>query len=63
MAVGDYPARDHLRNRARKPIALRAKAHVLMATRTFFRDCQEWERFPGRFDPPGRWPSPAASAR
>ena len=52
MAVGDYvQRRDHLRNRAGKPIAPRTKAHVLMATRTFFRDCQEWEWFPRRFDP------------
>jgi integrase len=52
MTVGDYvQRRDHLRNRAGKPIAPRTKAHVLMATRTFFRDCQEWEWFPRRFDP------------
>ena len=37
--------------RAGKPIAPRTKAHMLMATRTFFRDCQEWEWIPRRFDP------------
>src|SRR4030088_2346575 len=52
MAVGDYvQRRDHLRDRAGKPVAPRTKAHMLMATRTFFRDCQEWEWFPRRFDP------------
>ena len=52
MAVGDYVQRhDHLHGRAGKPVAPRTKAHMLMATRTFFRDCQEWEWFPRRFDP------------
>ena len=37
--------------RAGAPISPRTKAHILMATRTFFRDCQEWEWFPRRFDP------------
>ena len=35
----------------RAPISPRTKAHILMATRTFFRDGQEWEWFPRRFDP------------
>jgi len=52
MMVGDYVQRhDHLHGRAGKPVAPRTKAHMLMATRTFFRDCQEWEWFPRRFDP------------
>jgi len=52
MAVGDYvQRRDHLHGRAGKPVSPRTKAHMLMATRTFFRDCQEWEWFPRRFDP------------
>ena len=52
MAVGDYvQRRDHLHGRAGKPVAPRTKAHMLMATRTFFRDCQEWEWLPRRFDP------------
>ena len=37
--------------RAGKPVSPRTKAHVLMATRMFFRDCQGWERIPRRFDP------------
>jgi integrase len=52
MAIGDYIQRhDHVQARTGKPISPRTKSHVLMATRTFFRDCQEWEWFPRRFDP------------
>jgi len=52
MAVGDYvQRRDHLHGRTGKPVYPRTKSHMLMATRTFFRDCQEWEWFPRRFDP------------
>ena len=52
MDVGDYvQRRDHIHARAGKPISPRTKAHVLMATRMFFRDCQEWEWIPRRFDP------------
>ena len=52
MNVGDYVQRtDALAGRAGKPVAPRTKAHHLMATRTFFRDCQEWEWIPRRFDP------------
>ncbi|MGW3471286.1 hypothetical protein ACWDKQ_23140 [Saccharopolyspora sp. NPDC000995] len=51
MAVGDHvQRRDHLRDRTGNPISPRTKAHILNATRTFFRDCQEWEWFPRRFD-------------
>ena len=52
MNVGDYvQRRDHLHARAGTPISPRTKAHNLMATRTFFRDCQEWEWIGRRFDP------------
>ena len=52
MAVGDYVQRhDHIQARAGKPIRPRSKAHILGATRVFFRDCQEWEWIPRRFDP------------
>jgi len=52
MAVGDYvQRRDHLHGRTGNPVAPRTKAHILMATRTFFRDCQEREWFRRRFDP------------
>jgi integrase len=52
MCVGDYvQCRDALGTRAGTPISPRTKAHILMGTRTFFRDCQEWEWFPRTFDP------------
>ncbi len=52
MSVGDYVQRRHsLRDREGAPISPRTKAHILMASRTFFRDCQEWEWIPRRFDP------------
>ena len=52
MSVGDYvQRRNGLAGREGTPISPRTKAHILMATRTFFRDCQEWEWFPRRFDP------------
>ena len=52
MRVGDYvQRRDALGDRSGKPIAPRTKAHMLVASRTFFRDCQEWEWFPRKFDP------------
>jgi len=52
MCVGDYVQRyDAFGTRLGVPISPRTKAHVLMASRTFFRDCQEWEWLPRRFDP------------
>jgi len=52
MAVGDYvQRRDHMHARTGSPISPRTKAHNLTATRTFFRDCQDWEWIPRRFDP------------
>jgi integrase len=52
MAVGDWvQRRDHLHERVGTPIAPRTKAHMLMGTRVFFRDLQEWEWIPRRFDP------------
>jgi integrase len=52
MAVGDFVQRhDHIQARAGEPILPRSKAHILGATRTFFRDLQEWEWIPRRFDP------------
>ena len=52
MSVGDYvQRREGLGAREGRPISPRTKAHVLMATRTFFRDCQEWEWIARRFDP------------
>jgi len=52
MRVGDYVWRTvALANRAGTPIAPRTKVHHLTASRMFFRDCQEWEWFPRRFNP------------
>jgi integrase len=52
MSVGDWvQRRDALGGRVGEPISPRTKAHNLMATRVFFRDCQEWEWIPRRFDP------------
>jgi len=52
MHVGDYvQRRNALGTRTGTPISPRTKAHILMASRTFFRDCQEWEWLPRRFDP------------
>ena len=52
MAIGDYTQRrEHLNTRTGAPIAPRTKAHTLMASRAFFRDCQEWEWIPRHFDP------------
>ena len=52
MSVGDYvQRRDALAGREGTPISPRTKAHILMASRTFFRDCHEWEWLPRRFDP------------
>jgi integrase len=52
MNVGDYvQRRDHIHARAGTSISPRTKAHNLMATRNFFRDCQEWEWIGRRFDP------------
>jgi integrase len=52
MCVGDYvQCRDRLTARVGTPLSAGTKAHILMASRTFFRDCQEWEWLPRRFDP------------
>ncbi len=52
MRIGDYVQRtDSLAGRAGTPISPRTKAHLLMASRMFFRDCQEWQWIPRRFDP------------
>jgi hypothetical protein len=56
MVVGDYVQRhDHIQARAGKPILPRSKAHILGATRTFFRDLQEWEWIGAGSTLPARW--------
>jgi integrase len=52
MSTGDY-AQWHggFGDRAGKPLSPQTKAGYLRTARTFFRDCQEWEWIPRRFDP------------
>ncbi|HUH71479.1 MAG TPA: tyrosine-type recombinase/integrase [Mycobacterium sp.] len=52
MSVGDWvQRRDALGGRVGEPISPRTKAQNLVGARVFFRDCQEWEWIPRRFDP------------
>ncbi len=52
MNIGDFVQRaDGLTGRIGKPLQASTKASQLAAVRTFFRDCQEWEWLPRRFDP------------
>ncbi|MGW0570315.1 tyrosine-type recombinase/integrase [Streptomyces tauricus] len=52
MKVGDFVERTAgLKGRVGKPLEASTKATQLAALRTFFRDCQEWEWLPRRFDP------------
>jgi integrase len=52
MCVGDYvQRRDALGSRIGRPLSARTKAGYIVAVRTFFHDCQEWEWIPCRFDP------------
>ena len=46
-----HPAPRSPQPARRGPIAPRTKAHILTASRAFFRDCQEWEWIGRRFDP------------
>ncbi|MEU7835651.1 tyrosine-type recombinase/integrase [Nonomuraea sp. NPDC049129] len=51
MAVGDHVQWiDGMRARAGEPIKAETKSGYLGKTRTFFRDLQEWEWIPRRFD-------------
>jgi integrase len=52
MKVGDYLQRTAgLKDQLGKPLEAATKAAHLAAVRTFFRDLQEWEQVPRRFDP------------
>ena len=52
MSVGDYVQWiDGMRGRAGEPLCAQTKSGYLRMTRTFFRDLQEWEWIPRRFDP------------
>ncbi|MFE9328929.1 tyrosine-type recombinase/integrase [Nocardia sp. NPDC052278] len=52
MKVGDYVQRTTgLNDRLGKPLEASTKAGQIAAVRRFFRDCQEWDWLPRRFDP------------
>ena len=52
MKVGDYAQRTAgLKDQIGKPLEAATKAGHLAVLRTFFRDLQEWEQVPRRFDP------------
>jgi len=52
MCVGDYAQRRApLGLRIGRPLSARTKAGYIVAVRTFFHDCQKWERIRRRFDP------------
>jgi len=52
MSVGDHVQHHQsLPKRVGEPLSARTKAGYITAIRTFFRDLQEWEWIPRRFDP------------
>ena len=52
MAVGDYSqSLNGKRGRAGDPLSPKTKSSYLRMARAFFRDLQEWEWIPRRFDP------------
>ena len=51
MKVGDWTVHVNCPSDRGKPLTARAMAGSLTAVRVFFRDCQEWEWIPRRFDP------------
>ena len=52
MAVGDYSqSLDGKRGRVGDPLSPKTKSSYLRMARAFFRDLQEWEWIPRRFDP------------
>jgi len=52
MNIGDWTQKDkkYLKHLG-KPLSAKARAHHLSSLSTFFRDIQEWEWIPRRFDP------------
>lgn len=53
MKIGDWMQADHKYHRQRigKPLGASTKGTHLSSLSAFFRDCQEWEWIPRRFDP------------
>jgi integrase len=51
LKVGQWAYRSLPPALVNKPIKPKAKAHLFSTMRMFFRDCQEWDWIPRRFDP------------
>lgn len=51
MSVGQWTNQVHTQTDPKKPLTPRAINGQLQAIRFFFRDCQEWEWIPRKFDP------------
>ncbi|MFF3505601.1 hypothetical protein [Streptomyces sp. NPDC003247] len=52
MKIGDYVVRaSGYQDRVGQPLRAGSKAGLVRAVRVFFRDIQEWEWLPRRFDP------------
>jgi integrase len=61
MNIGQYIQRTTgLSKRDGAPVSPQMKAGFLTSSRTFFRDCQEWEWIPRRFDPACALTTPAS---
>jgi integrase len=52
LCIGDYAQRRaSFAKRMGRPLSAKSKAGYIVAVRTFFHDCQEWEWIARRFDP------------
>ena len=61
MQIGDWTQRtDGAVKRAGQPLSAKARAHHLSSVSAFFRDCQEWEWIPRRFDPRRSFGAPSS---
>ena len=61
MHVGEYIQRTNVvSKRDGAPVSPQMKAGFLTSSRAFFRDCQEWEWIPRRFDPARALATPAS---
>jgi integrase len=61
MNIGQYIQRTTgLSKRDGRPVSPQMKAGFLTSSRAFFRDCQEWEWIPRRFDPARALATPAS---
>ncbi len=61
MRIGDWAhgaGTASFQKRIGLPLKARTKAGLLCVMRTFFRDCQEWEWIPTRFDPTRAFATP-----